>query len=63
MTNRFHAVGEPEDAEQDMLDLAYSPRETSRLGCQVVLRADLDGMLIKLPKGANNMMDNIPFED
>ncbi|GAB5362634.1 hypothetical protein AAMO2058_000814200 [Amorphochlora amoebiformis] len=58
----FKAVGEPEEAEQDMLDLAFSPRETSRLGCQVVLTSKLEGMVLKLPRGANNMMDFIPFE-
>lgn len=56
-------VSKPQEAEQDMIDLAYNPKETSRLGCQVVLTPELDGMIIMLPKGANNMMDFIPFED
>mmetsp|Transcript_20101 Transcript_20101/g.43336 ORF Transcript_20101/g.43336 Transcript_20101/m.43336 type:complete len:309 (-) Transcript_20101:36-962(-) len=55
-------VGNPGEDEQDMLDLAYSPRETSRLGCQVVITNDLEGMVIRLPKGANNLMDYVPFE-
>lgn len=59
----FDQVGEPEEAEQDMLDLAFEPTEKSRLGCQVVLSKELDGLIIKLPKGHNNMMDFIPFED
>jgi len=59
----FDVVGGPIEAEEDMLDLAYAPRSTSRLGCQVVLTKDHDGMVIRLPKGANNMMDFIPFED
>jgi ferredoxin len=59
----FEKVGEACEAEQDMIDLAYSPRPTSRLGCQVVLTKELDGMVIRLPKGANNLMDFIPFED
>jgi len=56
-------VGEPSEAEQDMLDLAYAPRRTSRLACQIKLDDRMDGMVIRLPKGANNLMDDIPFED
>lgn len=59
----FDKVGEPSVAEQDMLDLAYAPRKTSRLGCQIKLDESMDGMVIRLPRGANNLMDDIPFED
>ena len=58
----FDRVGEPEEAEQDMLDLAYSPRDTSRLGCKIVLSKDVDGLLVRLPKNANNLMDYVPFQ-
>ena len=58
----FDKVGEPCEDEQDMLDLAYAPRRTSRLGCQVVLEENMDGMVILLPRGANNLMDHVPFE-
>ena len=45
----------PEEAELDMLDLAYEFRDgQSRLGCQVRLSEGLDGMRITLPKAANN---------
>ena len=57
------AVGPPSEAEQDMLDLAYDPCETSRLDCQVTLSPALAGLVMKIPGGANNMMDFIPFED
>jgi len=59
----FGKVGEPEEAEQDMLDLAFSPRPTSRLGCQVVLSPELDGLVLRIPRASNNMMDHIPFDD
>lgn len=59
----FGKVGKPTKAEQDMLDLAYEPQEMSRLGCQIVLSKELDGLIIQLPKDANNLMDFIPFED
>jgi ferredoxin len=55
-------IGPPSEAEQDMIDLAYEPQATSRLGCQVVLTADLDGLVVLLPRGSNNLMDHIPFE-
>jgi hypothetical protein len=47
---------------KDMLDLAYAPRSTSRLGCQIQLDESMDGMIIRLPRGSNNLMDDIPFE-
>eukprot|EP00977_Amphora_coffeiformis_P007093 scaffold1549_cov156-Amphora_coffeaeformis.AAC.7 len=58
----YAKVGEPTDDEQDMLDLAYGPRPSSRLGCQVILKPEFDGMILFLPKGQNNLMDHIPFE-
>jgi ferredoxin len=42
----FDKVGEPCEDEQDMLDLAYAPRCTSRLGCQIKLDESMDGMVI-----------------
>jgi ferredoxin len=59
----FEKVGPPSEAEQDMLDLAYGQRETSRLGCQLVLSSNLDGLVVRLPAGSNNIMDDIPFKD
>jgi len=35
--------------EEDMLDLAYDVRSTSRLGCQVMLTKDLDGIRVLCP--------------
>eukprot|EP00929_Paragymnodinium_shiwhaense_P011106 TRINITY_DN11644_c0_g1_i2.p1 TRINITY_DN11644_c0_g1~~TRINITY_DN11644_c0_g1_i2.p1 ORF type:complete len:192 (-),score=40.19 TRINITY_DN11644_c0_g1_i2:516-1091(-) len=59
----FATVGEPCDAEMDMLELAHEPREgSSRLGCQLRLTAALQGLKLELPRGANNMFDSIPFE-
>ena len=36
--------------EEDMLDLAFSLTETSRLGCQIKVTDDMDGMVVKLPE-------------
>ena len=45
----------PSEAECDMLDLAYEPTETSRLGCQIIMKKELDGMTITFPKGVYNL--------
>ncbi|KAK6394637.1 hypothetical protein LTR65_001428 [Meristemomyces frigidus] len=37
---------EPSDDENDMLDLAFGLTETSRLGCQVEMRKELDGLVL-----------------
>jgi len=45
----------PIDAECDMLDLAFEPTETSRLGCQVVMTKELGNRLVvTIPSGMNN---------
>jgi acyl-CoA hydrolase/ferredoxin len=56
-------VEKPSESELDMLDLAYAPRRTSRLACQIVLDESMDGMVIRLPKGSNNLMDFVPFSE
>ena len=38
------------NAEEDMLDLAFSLTETSRLGCQIKVTDDMDGMVVSLPE-------------
>jgi 2Fe-2S ferredoxin len=40
--------------EEDMLDLAFGLSQTSRLGCQIVMNAELDGLVVKLPAGTRN---------
>ncbi|WP_085905346.1 ferredoxin family 2Fe-2S iron-sulfur cluster binding protein [Kiloniella majae] len=35
--------------EEDMLDLAFNLTETSRLGCQLIISEELDGLKVKLP--------------
>ena len=37
------------DEEEDMLDLAFGLRPTSRLGCQIVLTDELDGLVVRIP--------------
>ena len=45
----YKKIPPPKEEEEDMLDLAYGLTETSRLGCQLVLSADLDGLEVRLP--------------
>ena len=39
-----------------MLDLAFGLEETSRLGCQIVMTEELDGLTVKLPAETRNML-------
>ncbi|KAF7973034.1 hypothetical protein HWV62_16310 [Athelia sp. TMB] len=51
----YDLLPEPEDDENDMLDMAFALTDTSRLGCQVKLTRDLDGMSVGLPSATRNM--------
>lgn len=42
------------DEELDMLDLAYDLTDTSRLGCQITLTKELDGLEVKVPTTIND---------
>ncbi len=42
--------------EEDMLDLAFGLTATSRLGCQIIMSKDLDGLTVTLPAATRNMM-------
>jgi len=44
------AVGEPEAMEEDMLDFAYDVRPNSRLSCQIRVRDELDGLVVRVPE-------------
>ena len=41
--------GEKSLEEEDMLDLAFDIRKSSRLSCQIMMREDLDGLTVALP--------------
>jgi len=46
----YAQLPEKTNAEEDMLDLAFSLTETSRLGCQIKVTDDMDGMVVSLPE-------------
>ena len=41
--------GEVSEEEEDMLDLAFDIRNTSRLCCQIIVTEDLDGLIVAMP--------------
>ena len=43
-----HELQEASDDEEDMLDQAFFVEDNSRLGCQIRLKDDLDGLKVKL---------------
>ena len=45
----FNKLPSKSEAEQDMLDMAIEPNKFSRLGCQITVNDDLDGMVVKMP--------------
>ena len=53
--NFFDKLPEAEDAEEDMLDYAFGLAPTSRLGCQIVLGPETDGIIVEIPKETRNM--------
>ncbi|VBB75712.1 Putative adrenodoxin, mitochondrial precursor [Podospora comata] len=54
----YDKMPEPDDDENDMLDLAFGLTETSRLGCQVIMTPELDGLRVKLPSMTRNLQSS-----
>lgn len=54
-SDHYDSMTEPDDDENDMLDLAFGLTETSRLGCQVVMSKELDGLVVRLPSMTRNL--------
>ena len=40
----------PEDAEVDMIDMAYEPKKNSRLSCQLIVSDELEGLTVTTPE-------------
>ena len=53
----YDQLDEPTEEEEDMLDLAFGLTRTSRLGCQIRMTEELDGLTVTLPAGSRNMMN------
>ena len=52
----YDILPEAEEEEDDMLDLAFGLKETSRLGCQIIMKEELNGLVVALPPATRNMM-------
>ncbi|MDA0221212.1 MAG: ferredoxin family 2Fe-2S iron-sulfur cluster binding protein [Proteobacteria bacterium] len=50
----FERLEEPSEDEEDMLDLAFGLTRTSRLGCQIIVTEELDGLTVALPQETRN---------
>ena len=51
----YDKLSEVEEDEEDMLDLAFGLTQTSRLGCQIIMKPELDGLTVKLPAASRNI--------
>ncbi|HVH74835.1 MAG TPA: ferredoxin family 2Fe-2S iron-sulfur cluster binding protein [Stellaceae bacterium] len=52
----YELLKEASEDEEDMLDLAFGLTRTSRLGCQIIMTEELDGLTVKLPAATRNML-------
>ena len=43
-----HELSERGDDEEDMLDQAFNVEDNSRLGCQIYIKNELDGLIVEL---------------
>ena len=51
----YNILEQPAEAEEDMLDLAFGLTHTSRLGCQINLTKELNGMRVRVPSATRNI--------
>ena len=52
----YELLKEASEDEEDMLDLAFGLTPMSRLGCQIVISEELDGLTVRLPSATRNML-------
>ena len=45
----FNKLPKAEDAEQDMIDMAFEPKKNSRLSCQLIVSDEIDGLIVTTP--------------
>ena len=51
----FDVLEPATEDEEDMLDLAFGLTHTSRLGCQIIMKPELDGLTVRIPSGTRNL--------
>jgi ferredoxin, 2Fe-2S len=52
----YELLKDATEDEEDMLDLAFGLTATSRLGCQIVMTEELDGLVVRLPASTRNLL-------
>ncbi len=50
----YDSLPEPSEDEEDMLDMAFGLQETSRLGCQITVSQEMEGVVLEMPKATRN---------
>ena len=45
----FDKIPKAEDAEIDMIDMAFEPKKNSRLSCQLTVTDELNGLTVNIP--------------
>ncbi|CAL8351117.1 unnamed protein product [Boreogadus saida] len=53
-SDHLDKLPEPDEREDDMLDMAPLLQENSRLGCQIILTPEMEGIELTLPKVTRN---------
>ena len=43
-------IPKAEDAEEDMIDMAFEPKKNSRLSCQIIVNDELNGLEVTTPE-------------
>lgn len=51
----YELLKDATEDEEDMLDLAFGLTQTSRLGCQIIMTEELDGLTVRLPKATRDL--------
>ena len=46
----LNKLSKAEDAEVDMIDMAYEPKKNSRLSCQIIVSDELNGLEVTTPE-------------
>src|SRR5438067_12696467 len=52
----YELLQDASEDEEVMLDIAYGLTATSRLGSQIIITEELDGLTVRLPAATRNMM-------
>ena len=46
----FNKLPKAEEAEVDMIDMAFEPKKNSRLSCQLIVSDELKGLIVTTPE-------------